>query len=130
MFAPDGFHIKTKDEMDAEKDEAFEKSNPQLALWMSIKNQLTAAEGTQYFDGQLKGAGVPKLRATVISVNPPTNSKEIVVALADTKTAEATLKLDEALVGKPEVGGIIEFKGCLRRLSRNPSCLTFRRGER
>jgi len=125
VFAPDGFHIKTKDEIDSDKDEAFKKSNPQLALWMSIKNQLTAAEGTQYFDGQLKGAGVPKLRATVLSANPPTNSKEIVVALADTKTPEATLKLDEALVGKPEVGGIIEFEGVPSAFAKDPFMLTF-----
>jgi len=125
VFAPDGFHIKTKDEIEGEKDEAFKKSNPQLALWMSIKNQLTAADGMQYFDGQLKGAGVPKLRATVLSANPATNSKEIVVALADTKTPEATLKLDEALVGKPEVGGTIQFEGVPAAFAKDPFMLTF-----
>ena len=124
-FAPEGFHIKTKDELEGEKDEAFKKSNPQLALWMSIKNQLTAADGQQYFDSQLKGAGVPKLRATVISASPATNSKEIVVALADTKTPEATLKLDEALVGKPETGGIIEFQGVPAAFVKDPFMLTF-----
>ena len=92
---------------------------------MSIKNQLTAADGQQYFDSQLKGAGVPKLRGTVISVIPATNSKEIVVALADTKTPEATLKLDEALVGKPETGGIIEFQGVPAAFVKDPFMLTF-----
>jgi hypothetical protein len=122
---PDGFHIETQGELEGKKDEEFKKSNPQLALWVSIKSQLTAADGTQYFDGQLKGAGVPKLRGTVISVNPPTNSKEIVVALSDTTTPEATLQLEEPLVGKPEVGGVIQFEGVPSAFTKSPFMLTF-----
>ena len=124
VFPPAGFHIESKAEIESKKDEEFKKGNPQLALWMSIKDQLTS-QGAGYFDGQLKGSGVPKLKGTVLSVKPATNSKEIVLAMSDTTTAEVTLVLEEALVGKPETGNAIEFEGVPSAFTKEPFMLTF-----
>src|SRR5438270_13461288 len=59
---PTGFTIKNKNEIEAENQQKFAKDNPQLALWKVIKDQLTAANGEQYFTEQLKGTAPPKLR--------------------------------------------------------------------
>src|SRR5260370_30782022 len=46
---PTGFKIKNKNEIDAQNEEKAAKDNPQLALWKSIKDQLTTANGAQDF---------------------------------------------------------------------------------
>jgi len=51
------------------KEEEFKKTNPQLALWMGIKAQLADTNGEKYFDEQLKGSGVPKLKGVVIDAS-------------------------------------------------------------
>ena len=63
---PDGFKIKSQIEIAHDKELEFEKSNPQLALWMKIKGQLADQNGDQYFDSQLKSADLPPLKGTVV----------------------------------------------------------------
>ena len=93
---PDGFKIKSQIEIAHEKEQEFEKSNPQLALWMKIKGQLADANGEQYFEGQLKSADLPPLKGTLVEAKPACKSKELIVALSDASHAEVTLKLDAA----------------------------------
>ena len=51
------FKIENKNEIEAEKEEQAAKENPQLALWKSVKDQLIAANGEQYFnEGKLAPA--------------------------------------------------------------------------
>ena len=64
-----------------EKEAEFEKSNPQLALWMKIKAQLADTNGEQYFQTQLKDAAVPHLRGTLVEAKPACHSKELLVAV-------------------------------------------------
>jgi tetratricopeptide (TPR) repeat protein len=124
-FPPDGFKIKTTDEISAAKDEQFKKEHPHLALWMGIKENLAGADGAQYFESSVKGAAVPQLKGTVVSAKPALNSKELVVALSDATTPEVTLKLDEALAGKPKVGSVIDFEGVPSAFTKDPFMLTF-----
>src|SRR5262245_55502097 len=56
---PEGFKIKNKVEIENENLEKAAKENPQLTLWKTIKDQLTGANGEQYFESQVKGAGLP-----------------------------------------------------------------------
>lgn len=121
---PAGFKIETAAEIAARKEEEFKTKNPQLALWMGIKKQLTDTNGDQYFDSTLKNADVPKLKGTLVDAMPACRSKELVVALSDATHGEATLKLDMALTGKPKTGAEIQFKGVPSAFTKDPFMLT------
>ena len=126
---PADFKIKTKEELQAEKDAEFTKNNPKLALWMQIKGALTAADGDQYFTNTLKDSAVPQLRGVVVEGKPECRSKELLVAVPGPgqtapTTAEIALKLDTALSGKPEVGSEVLFEGVPTAFTSTPFLLT------
>lgn len=106
---PADFKIQTAAEVAAIKEEEFKEKNPQLALWMGIKRQLADTNGEQYFEGSMKGTGLPKLRGTLVEAKPACRSKELVVALSDATHPEVTLKLDMPLTNKPNLGTEIQF---------------------
>ena len=127
-IAPADFTIKSVTEIAKEslaKEEEFKKSNPQLALWMSVKNELVGANGTQYFDSSVKDAGLPKLRGKLVSQSPAVKPKEIVLALSDNTTPEVTLKLSAPLPGKAEPGTSLEFEGAVpKSFTQSPFMVT------
>jgi tetratricopeptide (TPR) repeat protein len=122
---PANFKVKTANEIAVEKEEEFKKSNPQLALWMGVKKMLTAPDGAQYFESQMKGTAVPPLKGKLIAAKPAVRSKELVVGVADPNTPEITLKLDTPLKGKPEIGEEIEFEGVPSAFQPDPFMITF-----
>ena len=132
---PDGFKIATATEIAEAKEAEFEKSNPQLAMWMKIKAALSDTNGEQYFDSSLKNAAVPKLRGILIDAKPACRPKELLVAvpLPDAKTpyvSEIALKLVDtegkplALTGKPELNAEIHWEGVPSAFTREPFLLT------
>lgn len=131
--APEGFTIESSSAASARKQKEFAEKNPQLALWMGIKGQLSDTNGQQYFEGQLKDADVAgqggkrALKGTVIEGRPACRSKELLVAIPEPgqqgAKPEITLKLDAALTGKPAPGEI-EFDGVPRAFSKEPFMLT------
>jgi len=126
---PDGFHIKTATEIAEAKEAEFEKSNPQLALWMKIKAALADTNGDDYFNNQLKGSAVPQLKGTLVDAKPACRSKELLIAvpLPDAQQplqAEITLKLDAPLTGKPELNAEIQFEGVPGAFAKDPFMLT------
>ncbi len=131
-FPPEGFKIKSSVELQAEDEEAFKRANPMLALWQTVKKELTGATGTAYFEGGVKGAllpggagGVTKFKATLVAAKPPKNPKELVVAVQD-EAGDATLQIvEEALVGSAPVGTVLEFEGVPVAYSTSPYMLTF-----
>ncbi len=131
-LAPAGFDIKSKAEMEAAQAEHEKKTNPSLALWKTLKNELTGANGQQFFDANMKGAKVPggaegvqRFRGTLVAAKPATRPTELLVAVTDPNTPEATLKLDKALAGKPVPGGEVEFEGVPASYTRDPFMVTF-----
>lgn len=122
---PPGFKIKTKAEIDAEKQAELAKSNPQLALWLNLKSQLTADNGPAYFESELKGSDVPKLKGTVISTKPPARPKEIVIGIEKPDQPEVTLVLETPMASKADPGTEIEFKGVPSAFSKEPFNVTF-----
>jgi hypothetical protein len=122
---PPDFKMKTAAEIAAEKEEEFKTKNPQLALWMSIRRQLTEANGDQYFESAMKGSALPKLKGILVDAKPACRSKELVVALSDATHPEVTLKLDMPLTMKPELGTEIQFdKGAPNEFNKDPFNLT------
>lgn len=131
-FPPEGFKIESAQEVALRKQQEFQQSNPQLAMWMTLKQALTGPDGQQFFDSSMKGAQVPggaqgvqTFKATVIAARPGVRSKELVVGLADPKVAEVTLKLDTPVPGKPAIGGEIEFEGVPTEFTADPFHITF-----
>jgi TolA-binding protein len=101
------FHIMSGAEAMRKKQEEFAQKYPDLALWMSVKAQLTDTNGQEYFDSSMKGAAVPKLKGTLVEAKPACRPKELrlAVPLPDAKppyTAEIALRLDAPLTGKPD----------------------------
>lgn len=130
---PAGFHIKSATEIATEKEAEFEKTNPQLALWMKIKAALSDANGDQYFQSQLKDSAVPQLRGTVVEAKPECHSKELVVAVPlpgpdgapqPGSKPEITLKLDAPLSGKPDLNSEFHWEGIPVSFTKDPFMLT------
>lgn len=126
---PAGFTIKSATQIAQEKEQQFEQSNPQLALWMKIKGQLADTSGEQYFNDQLKNSAVPPLRGTLVEAKPECRPKELLVAVplpdaAQPLRAEITLKLDAPLTGKPELNQEFHWEGVPSAFSKDPFMLT------
>jgi hypothetical protein len=116
----------------AEAEEAAAKANPMLALWKSIRMELTSDNGSPYFESNMKDAalpgganGVSKFRGKLVSTNPAARPKEIVLAIENASVADVTLRLDSALPGKMEPGEEIEFEGVAKSYTREPFMVTF-----
>lgn len=128
-FPPADFKILSKEEIKLKNEEEFKKSNPMLALWMTIKGELTGPNGQQYFESGVKGTampgganGVKEFKGKVVSTKPVNRPKEIVVAVSDMDTPEVTLKLDEEsfMPGKAEPGTEIGFEGVPTSYTKEP----------
>jgi len=131
-FPPAGFTIKDVNQVKAENEEKFRQQNPALALWMTLKQALTAADGEQYFNANMKGADVPggaggvqKFKGKLVSMKPATRPKTLVLAITDGTTPEVTLNLDAALPGKADPGIEIEFSGVPTAYTKDPFNVTF-----
>jgi len=134
---PAGFHIKTAAEIATEKEAEFEKTNPELALWMKLKSQLVDTQGDQYFQSQLKDTAVPQLRGTLVEAKPACHPRELLVAVplppaagaAENSAApalqpEITLKLEAPLSGKPEPNTEFHWEGVPTEFTKDPFMLT------
>lgn len=124
---PAGFAIESATKVAERKQKEFESQNPKLAMWMKIKGALSAPDGTQYFETQLKNAAVPQLRGNVIEGKPACRSKELIVSVPEPNEKGAqpviTLKLDSPLTGKPEPGEIL-WEGVPSAFTAEPFMLT------
>ena len=121
---PADFKIKTATEVAEEKQAEFEKSNPQLALWMKIKGALADTNGDQYFAGQLKDSAVPQLRGVLVDAKPACRPKELVVAVplpGGNPTPEITLMVQPPLAGKPELNSEFHWEGIPTAFTKDPS---------
>lgn len=125
VFPPSGFAIKTKQQEDMEGLEELKKTNPQLAMWVQMKQELTGPGGAAYVE-QLKGAALPKFKGKVVSMEPPTNPKKIVVGISDASAPEITIEIDEKgfLPGKVDPGTEIEFEAVGKEFTADPFNLT------
>jgi hypothetical protein len=108
---PAGFTIESSQKVAERKQKEFQEKYPQLALWLGIKSQLAAANGTQYFESQLKDSAVPKLKGMLVEGKPSCRSKELLISVPEPEQqgnapAVITLKLDAPLTGKPEAGEV------------------------
>ena len=107
-------------------------------FWTIIKAALTAPDGQDYFENNLKGAmvpggagGVELLTGTLVSAEPVAQPAVLIVAISDAKTPEVTLQLkdsdwkDTHLNGPLMPGSVIRFEGVPISFSKEPFMVTF-----
>jgi len=120
---PAGFHIPSAAEIAHQKQADFESRNPELALWKRIHDALTAANGEQYFESDLKNSELPPLRGTLLSTNPACNPTELKVAIEGPEP-QLTLKLEKPIRGKLEPSASIRWQGVATAFQKAPFLLT------
>ncbi len=123
---PAGFKVVSTADIEKakiEKEEELKKSNPELAMWNTIKQSLND-QGDAFFNSNLKDAALPKLRGTLVEAKPAVNPKELVLAMSDASTPEVTLKLETPLRGKAKTGEPVTFEGVGDSFSKQPFMLT------
>lgn len=105
--------------------EELKKTNPQLALWITVKKELVGPNGDTYFNDNVKGTGLPKLKGKVVSQTPALRPTKVVIALENDTTPEMTLTFTPALPGKADPGTELEFEeGVPKTFTRDPFMLT------
>ena len=134
---PDDIKIESKDEILAKQEEELKKSNPQLALWVSIKRELTGANSTNYWN-EMKGTAIPsgvevggtkveKLKGKIVSTKAgkPKGVKEIVVGISSPDMSEVTLRFESPLNITVDPGTEVEFEGVPAEFQPDPFNVTF-----
>ena len=110
------------------------QSDPALALWYSIKQNLIGDQGDSFFTNSVKDAEIPggannvkTFTGTVISVDPPDHPTKVVLGVLDPTKPDATLVFsnpipaDAAKVGQP-----VQFSGVGDSFTKDPYMLTFK----
>jgi tetratricopeptide (TPR) repeat protein len=133
---PADLKLESKDEILAKQEEELKKTNPNLALWISIKRQLSTETGAAYFASDLKdhrlpggaevgGTKIEKFKAKVVSCDTPKKSKKIIVGISSPDMSEITLALETPIAVCPDKGADIEFVGSPTEYTADPFNLTF-----
>ncbi|MBS1824374.1 MAG: hypothetical protein JST93_03550 [Acidobacteria bacterium] len=120
---PAGFHVPSAAELAHQKQADFESRNPELALWKRIHDALTAANGEQYFEADLKNSELPPLRGTLLNATPACNAAELQVAV-EGSDPQITLKLEKPVKGKVETGASLRWQGVATAFRAAPFLLT------
>ena len=129
---PAGFEIKNKNEIEAENAAKAAAADPAGHLWNTIKDQLIAANGEQYFEMSVKGAelpgganGVTKFKGKLVSQKPALKPKTLLVAVGG-DAPNVTLNLEGfVLPGKADPGTELSFEGQASAFTKEPFMLTF-----
>jgi hypothetical protein len=85
----------------------------------------SGSANANYFNSSMKDAQLPTLKGKVVSLEPETKPKTIIMALEDGKTPDATLKFDAALPGKVDPGTELTFEGVPQSYTTSPFMVVF-----
>jgi tetratricopeptide (TPR) repeat protein len=111
-FPPPDWTILSEAQVLQNKLNKLKEENPQLYMWLQLKEGLTGPGGPEYWESTLKGAAMPKFKGKVISSSPPVKTKEVIVGITGPDLSEVKLLLEQP-VGKVEPGTEIEFEGAV-----------------
>jgi tetratricopeptide (TPR) repeat protein len=115
----------------AEEQAKIDAANPMLALWRTIKTGLTGDNPDAFFEGNVKGTGLPggvngvmKFKGKIISMTPELRPKTLVLAVEKPDVADVTLTItDGPLPGKMDPGSELEFSGAASAYKKDPYML-------
>ena len=121
--------IKSKVQIEQEKQQDFLKAHPELALWINVRGTLSAANGEEYFASDLKDAAVPPLKGLLIEAVPACRPSMLMIAVPlpdapSQPTAEIALELAKPLAGKPEPGAELRWEAVAVAFTKSPFLLT------
>lgn len=131
-FPAEGFTIQSKAQLQAGDREKLKTENPQLYLWLNLKDNLKSPDGEKNFepmkgsDAGLGASNISGFKGKLISATPETNPKELQLSVEDGITPDVTIQLEQPLKGKADAGIELEFKGQVENLSKDPYTLTFK----
>jgi hypothetical protein len=124
---PVGFTIETASSVAQRKQQEFAEKNPEYAMWMAVKAQLTSPTGQQYFDGQFRNT-VVSLKGVVVEGRPSCRPRELSIAIPapgeKPDRAEITLRLDSAIPGRVAPDDTVQFEATPKLLSQHPLMVT------
>lgn len=115
---PEDFRIEPAADAADRRQSEFARNHPETARWNSIRGNLLASYGPQYFEGQVKGEALA-LKGTVVEGRPACRPKELLVKIGSAEQSEIVLRLDSPLAGA-FVAGEIEFTAVPRHFTREP----------
>lgn len=117
--------IKSKEQVEFDREEELKRKDPELALWKNIKKILDAPDGEQTFNSTMVNTKV-KLRGFLVGQTPTERPKTLVLALSDREgRGEATLNLEAPFKYNAPRGTTIRFEGVAKSFSKSPFMLTF-----
>lgn len=128
-YPPADFHIDSVTEISMKANsnaEEFAKTFPEIMVWRGLKDQLTGADGDNYFKSNMKDAEVAGLKGKVVSQE---GQKELLISMdyatPDTeKKAELTMKFESPLKGQVDPGTILTFAAVPDSFTKDPFMLT------
>lgn len=132
---PADFKIESKDEILIKQEEELKRTQPVLALWVSIKRELSGANGPTYWEN-FKGTLVPggivvgetkveKFKGVVVSSSPERRPKEVVLGLSSPDMSEVTIRFDTPMTNPIDPGTELEFSGVPLEYTADPFMLVF-----
>lgn len=101
-------------------------TNPELAAWLSIRRQLTAADGQQYFSANLASKPTPWLKGTVVKSIGTRASRELLISMAEGADPELALKLTAPIGTYTGAGTKLTFRGIPESFTSDPFSLVLR----
>ena len=126
---PPDFKIVSVDDIEKakiEKENELLKEHPELALFKNLKDTLTGPTGATYFNDSMKDKELPTLKGKVISLDPATNPKTVVLGILDPNTPDVTLHFATALPGKVDAGTELSFEGTAESYTTSPCMVNFK----
>ena len=124
---PDGYVIESTVDIfnkAADKDKKDREGNPMLAQWRDVKAILTADNGQEKFDAEVKENALPTFKGKIISMTPALKPNTIVLAVEKDGVADCTITFEAALPGKMDAGSELEFTGVAKSFKKDPYMLT------
>jgi hypothetical protein len=121
---PPDFHVETAAAVAVRRaDEELTRTNPELAAWVRIRRQLESPEGDKYF-ADLRTTPLPRLKGTVIRVDPKWKPAEIVLGISQPDAEEVVLKVSPPFPNTAPAGTELEFEGTVDWFGKEPFSLT------
>lgn len=121
---PPDFRVETAADVAARKaDEELSRSNPELAAWMRIRRRLESPDSDKYL-ADLRTTPLPKLKGTVIRVEPKMRPTEIVLGMSQPDTEEVVVRVSSPFPNAAPAGTELEFEGTADSFAKQPFTLT------
>jgi hypothetical protein len=121
---PADIHVETAAAVaERRADEELTRTNPQLAAWVHMRRGLESPDADKYLEG-LRAAPLPKLKGTVMRIQPETKPTEIVLGMNQPLTEEVTVHVAQPFPNAAPAGTEIEFEGSVESFAKQPFMLT------